>query len=286
LFAILAALFWGIGAISLRKAMLGSDYFSATLVVTIVGLVIFWPIVFLFTDLSSINWQGAIFFIVAGAFTPSFTRLLNFRGIEKLGVSLNFSAFAIWPVFSSILAILLLAENLTLQIAGGTALVMVGVISVERSMVRSNSKSMKVRRFDLIYPLSSAVLAGFGLVFRKIGLNIYDEPILGLAIGYLIALCIYAVILTYSDNLRRSVSFGKHSFRVFWVSGIWLSIGWLFYFYAVELGKVIIVSPILSLHPLFVVALSLIFLKKLEAITVKLVVGTLVIILGVVLVMI
>ena len=66
-------------------------------------------------------------------------------------------------------------------------------------------------------------------------------------------------------------------------AGVFLTAGWLTLFYALSLGDAIIVAPLSNLHPVIVVVLSYLFLKDIEKITLKMIAGILVVLIGVLL---
>jgi uncharacterized membrane protein len=65
---------------------------------------------------------------------------------------------------------------------------------------------------------------------------------------------------------------------------IFLTAAWLTLFYALSNGKAIIVTPLASLHPLFVLVLSYFFLGKVEKITKGVLVGAGVVVAGILLI--
>jgi hypothetical protein len=63
--ALFAALALGLSAVLVRKRVDGSNFFSATLVITAAGNTILWLLALIFTNLNAVNLEGVFFFAVA-----------------------------------------------------------------------------------------------------------------------------------------------------------------------------------------------------------------------------
>lgn len=71
---------------------------------------------------------------------------------------------------------------------------------------------------------------------------------------------------------------------MFWKAGAGMSLGWILSFYALSYENVSIVTPLLQTEPLFILFFVYLYLKKLEHISFKLVISTLLIVIGAMLV--
>lgn len=279
--AILTALIWAVSVVLIRRGLNTSNFISVSLVITIVGAVIFIPLALLLTPLESINMYGVLLFLLAGFLQPGLVRLLYFRGMEGIGASINAAIYASYPIFSSLIAVALLNEKLTFRLWLGIICVVCGAVIVQKAMYSGNVE-LKSRVKELIYPILAAVLVGFSYVIKKKGLNICDTPIMGVAIGYVAAFCLYILILPIIS--RSSTLIDKYSFKLFWKPGVGLCIGHLLAFYALKYGNVSTVTPLIQIEPLFIFLLIHYHLKDIEKITSKLIIGAIAIILGAILV--
>ncbi len=279
--AILTAIFYGIGVIVLRKGLVKSNFISASFIITMIGNVIFWSLTILFVPLNMINPSGIILFILSGILAPGLARLFYILGMERLGASMNSSIFAMHPVFGSLAAIMLLHEQPTEGTLVGTSFVVCGAALVGRSIYSNNVKSGRSWTAGLAFSVFASIALGFSYTIRKMGLNTYDEPIIGVALGYAVALSIYTLIVSVSRKMRNTVSLNRQAFRLFWKAGALIALGWITSFYAVMHGDVTVVTPITDTEPLFVFLFAYLYLKELETITPKLIVGTIIIIIGV-----
>ena len=83
---------------------------------------------------------------------------------------------------------------------------------------------------------------------------------------------------------RASISISKKDLPYFCGAGIFLTTAWLVMFYALSIGDAIIVTPLANLHPLVVLFLSYFFLGQLEKITKGILLGTCIVVSGVLLI--
>ena len=130
--------------------------------------------------------------------------------------------------------------------------------------------------------LGSLAIA-FSQNVRKEGLNIYNQPLLGVAVGYLTSLIVYLLVVALSKDNRTSRFSGK-DIHLFWKPGVGIAIGWLLSFLALSQEMVSIVAPILQTELLFILFFAYIFLRKLEKVSLKLLASALLIIIGVILI--
>lgn len=257
-----------------------SNFISVTLVITIIGAVIFWILVPITVPLNTIDLNGILLFVLSSALVPGFARLLYFRGMKELGASTNTSIVATNPVISSLIAVFLLGEHPTLVVWIGMLTVTSGVVMLERSTVHQ-ARTATNANTRIAVPLMTACFVGLGLVVRKMALNAYSEPVMGVATGYLISLFIYFFISVLSSDFRGSTEISKRTFKLFWIGGLCWCFGQLCSFSALRYGDVSIIAPILNIDPLFVLLFAHLFLRKQEKVSSLLLVGTVTIIIGI-----
>ena len=282
LFALFSALALGSSQILVRKNLDKSNFFYISLTVTIMGNIILWPLTFFFTDLNTINPEGLMLFIIAGLFAPGIARIFYFKGMETAGVSANSSIFATYPLFTSIIAILLLDEVLSIENWIGLLCVVTGVIVIGRYVNQNNIQTKRISKKGLIVPVFGALTLASSQIVRKESLNIINQPLLGTAIGYSTSLIVYLSVMKLFKGEKIS-NFSRQDFQMFWKPGIGIALGWLLSFFALSQGLVSIIVPILQVELLFILLFSYIFLRKLEKISIKLVSSAILIITGVVL---
>jgi drug/metabolite transporter (DMT)-like permease len=277
----MSAFSFALGTVLLRKRIDESNFISVTLVTTTIGTMFFWMLVPITVPLNTIHLNGILFFVLAGAFVPGFGRLIYFRGMKSLGASRNASIVATSPLVSTLIAVFAMGEHPSLAIWIGMLITIGGIIAIVRSTTTKEETTTQVSRFAFVYPLISLSILGFGLVIRKIALNVYSEPVIGLAICYSTSLFVYVSISVFSRTFRDSTEMSKRTFQLFWKGGLCWCFGHMLGFYALAYSDVSITAPILNTEPFFILVLAPLFLKKLEKVTFLLVIGTMMALVGI-----
>jgi drug/metabolite transporter (DMT)-like permease len=280
--ALLSAAVSGLSVVLVRKHSAGSNAFNMSLVITIVGTVVLWPFALAMPDNDAINLEGFLLFALSGVLSPGLVRLFYYKGLKTLGASGNSAVFSVYPLYSALLAVVLLSEILSPENWLGILCIILGVIFIDLS-IRGNSGQGNVGRKNLIFPIIGGVTLGVSSIFRKYALNFCNTPILGVAIAYVFSLLPYALILVYSVPVRRNLAL-KQDFRWFWIAGVGQAVSWTLAFYALSFEQVSITMPLLSIEPLFVVVFAYLYLRELEHVSAKLLASIAVTVLGVVLV--
>jgi drug/metabolite transporter (DMT)-like permease len=246
------------------------------------GILVLWPLALILTDFSAVNIASILLFGLSGVFTPGLVRLFYYHGMRKLGAPINSSLFSIYPMYTSFLAVLFLSEILAPGNWVGILMVFLGGILVEWSARQANSGNNYSGK-DLIYPIIGGVTLGVGSILRKYALTLCDAPVLGVSIAYTASLLPFLFILVFSESTRKELSL-KRDIRLFWVAGVGQGITWTLSFYALSFDNVYVITPLLSIEPVFVAIFAILFLRKIECVPQKLVISIVLTVLGVVLV--
>lgn len=277
--AIIAAFFYGVSMILARVGLKDTDTFSGALIsmaFSFIGSLL----IFIFcVPISSFASWALIYFIVAGLSGPCIGRFLLFIGINRVGSSIASTLYSIKPLFSAIAAVLILGENLTMAIAVATVIMVAGLAMVGSKEPGNQSKSSWSKK-NLIFPIMAGAAYGLAHVFRKIGLNINHAPLMGVAVQNVAALS-FSLTLTFFRKNQQPVSLRySKAWIVFGLSGIFSVLGQLVLFHALNIGSVVIVSPLSSISPLFVIVMAAIFLRSVERVTWKIILGAILILGG------
>ena len=128
-----------------------------------------------------------------------------------------------------------------------------------------------------IYALLSALFASLTAIFAKIGITNVNAN-LATAIRTIIILLVAWGIVLAKGETKGLATLSKHNVIFLIISGIATGLSWIFYFKALQLGKVSQVAPVDKLSVALTIILSVVFLK--EALTIKAAIGALLIIAG------
>jgi len=128
-----------------------------------------------------------------------------------------------------------------------------------------------------IYALFSALFAALTAIFAKIGVTNVNANLATAIRTIIILLVAWGIVLARGEEKGLS-SLSKHNLLFLVISGIATGLSWIFYFKALQVGKVSQVAPVDKLSVALTITLSVIFLK--EALTLKTAIGALLIIAG------
>lgn len=269
--------------IIMKKGIERTNPTSAMLVVTLVGTLLLLGLSLPQVQLGHLKSKAFPLFVLAGIFSPALVRWLYFISIDRIGPSMSSSILSTGPAFTAVIATVFLKEKVTLNIALGIILIIGGIITFERDL-HTDGKLTVRRKQDLIFAVLAAILVGLAIVIRKMGLNILDEPLFGVTVGFTTSLVFYALMCLAFKSMRAAISLNLKNTLYLCGAGVFLTTAWLTLFYALSYGDAIIVAPLASLHPVIVLGWSYLFFKDMEKITFKTVLGIIIVLIGVLLI--
>jgi bacterial/archaeal transporter family protein len=125
-----------------------------------------------------------------------------------------------------------------------------------------------------VYAILSAIFASLTAIFAKIGVSHVNSN-LATAIRTVIILLVAWGIVLFRNEYKGMATLSKHNLFFLVISGIATGLSWIFYFKALQLGRVSQVAPVDKLSVALTILLSVIFLG--EALSWKTVIGALLI---------
>ncbi len=128
-----------------------------------------------------------------------------------------------------------------------------------------------------IYALLSAFFASLTAIFAKVGVTNVNSN-LATAIRTIIILFVAWGIILARGETKGIASLSKQNLLFLVISGIATGLSWIFYFKALQIGKVSQVAPVDKLSVALTIILSVVFLQ--ETITIKTGIGAALIIAG------
>lgn len=276
--ALVAAMFFALSSTLVRARIRRASPIVALALSLSVNVVLLWTISLIWYDVTVDFWAWR-YFIIAGILAPVLGRFFNYSGIDKLGVNLSTPITYANPLVSVSLAIAFLGERLTglgllgalLVIAGGSVL----------GTVRGDG-SVSFKRKYLVLPVLAALFYGSSQVFRKVGIDLVNEPVLAAAVTTTTSwLLLVAYLVARRHNHRLVV--GRSEAVYFALAGLCTSIAIPTLYLALQLGTVVVVTPVQNTSPLFVLALSYLFFRGEELFAPRVIGGTVSVVLGVIL---
>lgn len=273
----------------------GSGAFTAALVSIVVSVAVFWAILAVRGFPAGVTVAGLVPFVVAGILNPAAFRLLYFEGIDRVGARVAATIQATYPAIATLLAVATLGETLSALTAGGVALIVVGggILQFVRNVAADDgapatdliaAELAELAPRDLVYPAVATVILAVSYVIVKYGLDQMPAPVVATATGQTTALVAFLGILAVSPRSRRQLStVSRPAYLAFAGAGVAVAAFWLAQFFALEVGTVVTVIPLVSTAPLFVVAISYALARQLPR-SARVVLAVLAIVGGVVLI--
>lgn len=273
--SLLAAVAYSFSFVLSKRGLPYSTPMTMTLVSLSVHTFALWSVIILVTGIPPVASLSVGLFVIAGILQFPI-RQLTYIGIDKIGAALSGPLRATVPLWSAMLAVLFLGERITLEIIAGTLLVFVGIIFISWRADRA-IKNFKPR--FLLFPLFAAILGGVVYPIRRQALKLSNEPVFFAALVGVVAL---ATVFTYLalPTTKDKIIWNRQSAPYFIVSGAFEALGLLLVLFALSAGPVIIVAPISSTLPLWVLIGSKLLLRDVEKITLRIVIGAILIVIG------
>lgn len=129
----------------------------------------------------------------------------------------------------------------------------------------------------LVYALLSAFFAALTAIFAKLGLKNVNSD-LATAIRTVVILCITWGLVFFRGNVSELRGLSRNNWIFLILSAVATGMSWLFYYRALQLGRVAEVSAIDKGSIVFTILLSFLFLK--EPLTPRILAGGLLIVAG------
>jgi DME family drug/metabolite transporter len=272
--ALTSALTSAVSAILVRRGYERYGVYTAMWINVAVGTVCVWLAVAATGGVGAPSLAGIAYFALAGLIGTVGGRLLRFMAIDAVGASTASAVGSLNPLISTVLAIVFLGERVTASILLGTLVIVLGT-----ALLSSSGRGFAVRPGKLVLPLLSATCFGVVAVLRKVGLD-GMAPLPGFAINVTAAFVAFTAFLVASRQTGAMACRGR-SLVYFAVAGVAENVGVLMLVLALSIGTVSVVAPLASVSPIFVLVLSFFFLRGLEILTARIVIGTLMIVVGV-----
>jgi uncharacterized membrane protein len=178
-----------------------------------------------------LEWNAQAFwlFAAAGAFATYLGRWFFYESVVRFGPA-KASIFQVSsPLFTALMAWLLLDERLTPRVAGGMALTVAGLMLVSckpglfsrrparavQAAVPALSLHQRLLQSMLLLGLGSSLAYAIGNVLRGSAVRLWNEPVLGAWVG---AVCGLMLHFAFSSGKRQLAARLRQASR----SGLWL----------------------------------------------------------------
>ncbi len=280
--AVLAAIFWGTGNTVARVGLQSVKATSATILALITGFIIAIAIAlaFEFEALVSVSMVGIGWFALIGIFHFALGRLFLYQSMRYIGAARGTSVSHTSPLFALIFAVIFLAESLTIPLVIGTLSIVCGVYT----LLSESSETAAIKRSRMIgyaFGLGAAVCWGAIAVLIKHASQ-YSSPFVVLSFALLSGLIVLSIGTGKGFEIRLKTN--RKAIILLLAAGLLNGIGLVSFYSAVPMAPVVVISPLVATSPLFTILCVRLFLRRLERLTLHVLIGSLLVVTGGVLV--
>ena len=287
IFAFIAATGFAGAAILIRIGVEHVSVATATFYTVLVGavmvlgtaLVIDWP------EVKALPPVAFAWFALMGAMAYPVARLLSNQAISLIGAARTTPMTSFQSVFALGLGIAFLGERPNLLVSLGTPLIVAGLLLVYLTTNTNGAVNRTISTKNLGYFLAVAGAATFATrdVISRHVLSGISPPLVAAGFALLIGGAMLMIII-HRQVLNSIRDLPPKYIAICCVAGIFQGVAIGSLFLALSRAPVTVVSPINASSPLITLALAHIFLRRLESLSWKLALGTLLSVGGVVLV--
>jgi drug/metabolite transporter (DMT)-like permease len=251
-----------------------------------IGLVVTVPLYAVMLPLfGGLHWEQVtipafIGFILGGLFGAGIGRGWLFGAIQQIGASRATAIKNSSPLFSTLLATLVLGESVSSLHWAAVVTIIVGLALVGW---RATSERGHLEGKGVLMALGAAASYGVRPLFLKFGLDAADLPLTAALVGAIAAISPY----TYTLARRGGLSLGARGTpaRTIWlfvIAGLLQGIGFLALTMALAEARVSVVYPITAAAPIVTLAASYVLFRSAEHLTWRVALGILAVVGGVV----
>jgi len=274
--ALSSAVCTAVAATLIQRGLRRSNFYAGFWINITVGVVGLWSAVLLLVPYADYNWRAVPYFVFSGVVGTASGRFFRVIAIQKVGAPVAAAINNLAPLISSVLAIAVLGEHVTLPIMAGTTVIVSGTILLSLSGKRAGFQTR-----HLVYPFLAASCFGVVAIARKLGLG-HAGPLFDSAINITAAMIASSAFVLASGN-RGALRCDRESLLYFIGGGIAENGGVFLVLLALGFGDVSVVIPLAGTAPLFVLLLAYLFPSAAAKLSWRVVMGAVLIVLGVVL---
>lgn len=281
LVALLAAAMYAVSFIVARRGLRYSTPATVTAFSMVFQAGIFSAAVAL-RGMPDFSWHAVALMVAAGSLQP-FVRQLTYRGMQTIGAARSGSLRATHPFWAGIIAIALLGEDLTLSVFLGNVTVVAGIAAISREGVKATDVKAESPAWYVLVPLAAAVMAGIAFPLRRAALTLTPEPVFFTAVTGTVGLALLGITQAVPGLGQRYV-WDRRAFWPFVAAGLFEGVSAGGILYALSAGEVIVIAPITATLPMWILLGTVIFLRDMERVTRATVLGTALVVTGIILV--
>ncbi|HEV8726341.1 MAG TPA: DMT family transporter [Candidatus Binatia bacterium] len=277
--AMSSAMGWAADSVLVRFGLRQSNIFAAMFVSYAVSISCLWTYLVATTSLEFLKSPAMIYYLISGCIQPLFARALFYEGITRIGVARAGPLRGSEPLFATAIAVIVFHEQPGWLVFLGTILIVgsLWLISGKRA------GDARWRLIDTIFPISAGLISAVSQSLRKQALNIIPDPFVAVAVVTTVSFILllgFVLITKRAHQLRMP----REVFIFYFCAALIATSAQVANFIALGRGQLSVIIPLLNTTPLFTVFFSAVFLRNVETVNLRIVLGTVLMVTGVVLI--
>jgi drug/metabolite transporter, DME family len=277
--AICSAMGWAGDSVLVRFGLRKSNIFAAMLVSYAVSIGCVWTYLFATTSLDFLKSPAMVYYLVSGCLQPLFARALYYEGITRIGVARAGPLRGAEPFFAALAAIIVFGEQPGLLVYLGTALIVGSLWLISGKQAGET----KWRLIDTLFPIGAALFSTISQTLRKKALAIIPDPFVAVAVVTTVSL-ILLLAFVFTTGRVGQLRIERSGFKFFFCAAITAVVAQVLNFIALGRGELSVIIPLLNTTPLFTVFFSFLFLRGIEVVNSRVIIGAILMVGGVVLI--
>ena len=283
IFAILTAATFAVSQILVRRASYQSEEsFTSLAVSMLIGTPIFvvlvtvsgqWP------AFTSFTWQQYVLLGAAGLVHLIIARFLFFNSTRIIGANPTVAITRTSVIFSLVFGVTLLGESVTAMQVVAALLIMVGAVLTTTEISRT---AFRISTRGLLMGLGTAICSSGSATLIRPVMKVTDDIYAATFIMYLAAFIVVLAILLVRRQQRDPVlRLDRPAFLMLSSAAVFLGVGHLFRFSALQHSPVSIVQPLIATIVIFVLFFSWIVNRRIDVFNWRVVAGIVMVLVGV-----
>ena len=285
--SLLAAVGFGSAPIFTRTALLGFSFLPAVWMSLLVSFVVsaVLALVFAHQGFGSLSLTAFLWILAVGVAHHVCGRPQNYLAVSIIGASRASLFFSVQAPFAALLALAFLGESLSIPVILGTAAVVAGLMAGSGDSLLEGWRTDRRYLLGYLAALSAGAVYGVVNIFVKKANETVDSPLLVTSISLLLGISLLApLVAPRTVRETRNAPDRWKSLGYVALAGLAGGVGVNSLYFALRHGDVVIVTPIVSIAPLVTLLMAHLFISRLERVSRRLAGGTLLAVVGVILV--
>lgn len=192
-------------------------------------------------------------FVINGFFHPLLSMYCWMESIQRAGATVASTLTATAPLFAAFTAIVFLGESITPLIALGTLATIAGIIVLSWGPMGITT----LMRAALLFATGAALVRGLNHTVGRFGLTLMPNPMMA---GFISSIVAFAgsIVMYRARNGAFPSKLARAGLPFIILTGVMTCGGITFMYSALEVGAVVVVSPLIATYPLFTLVIALV----------------------------